>query len=118
MLASATLALPVDTACDTVAVGLLEGKGIPHDIDGAMQALADAGEARPRFRHLAVTHARGKRLIVVGLGSRDALTPERLRIAAASVHERARELGARRLCWEVPHKVGPEHAQAIVEGTA
>jgi leucyl aminopeptidase len=118
MLASATLALPVETDCDTVAVGLFEGKGIPHDIDGAMQALADSGEARPSFRHLAVTHAQGKRLIVVGLGSRDDLTPERLRIAAASVHERARELGTRKLCWELPHKVGAEHAQALVEGTA
>ena len=117
MLATATLELPAQTACDTVAVGLLEGKGIPHDIDGAMQALVDAGEARPAFRHLAVTHAQGKRLIVVGLGSRDALTPERLRIAAASVHERARELGARRLCWELPHKLGAEHAAALVEGT-
>jgi leucyl aminopeptidase len=118
MLATATLALPVDTECDTVAVGLLEGKGIPHDIDGAMQALADSGEARSSFRHLAVTHAQGKRLIVVGLGKRDDLTPERLRAAAAAVHERARDLGARRLCWELPHKVGTEHAQALVEGTA
>src|ERR671921_446669 len=73
MLATATLALPVDTECDTVAVGL---------------------------------------------GKRDDLTPERLRAAAAAVHERARDLGARRLCWELPHKVGTEHAQAIVEGTA
>ena len=118
MLATATLALPADTACDTVAVGLFEGKGIPHDIDGAMQALVDSGEARPSYRHLAVTHAAGKRLIVVGLGSRDALTPERLRIAAASVQERARDLGARRLCWELPHKVGAEHAAALVEGTS
>jgi leucyl aminopeptidase len=118
MLATATLALPADTECDTVAVGLLEGKGIPHDLDGAMQALADTGEARAAFRHLAVTHAQGKRLIVVGLGARDELTPERLRVAAASVHERARELGTRTLCWELPHKVGAEHAQALVEGTA
>jgi leucyl aminopeptidase len=118
MLATATLALPADTQCDTVAVGLFEGKGIPHDIDGAMQALVDSGEARPSYRHLAVTHAAGKRLIVVGLGNRDALTPERLRVAAASVQERARDLGARRLCWELPHKVGAGHAAALVEGTS
>jgi leucyl aminopeptidase len=118
MLASATLALPAETDCDTVAVGLFEGKSIPHDIDGAMQALADSGEARPSFRHLAVTHAAGKRLVVVGLGDRDALTPERLRVAAAAVQDRARDLGARRLCWELPHKVGAEHAAALVEGTA
>src|SRR5918998_1168864 len=87
MLATATLALPAETDCDTVAVGLFEGKGIPHDIDGAMQALVDSGEARAAFRHLAVAHARGKRLIVVGLGSRDALDPERLRVAAATLQE-------------------------------
>jgi leucyl aminopeptidase len=117
MLATATVALPAETECDTIAVGLLDAKGIPHDIDDAMQALVDSGEARPAFRHLALTHAQGKRLIVVGLGSRDALTPERLRIAAASVHERARDLGTRNLCWELPHKVGAEHAKALVEGT-
>ena len=52
MLATATLALPADTECDTVAVGLFEGKGIPHDIDGAMQALFDSGEARPSYRQV------------------------------------------------------------------
>ena len=118
MLATATLALPAETECDTVAVGLFEGKGIPHDIDGAMQALVDSGEARPAFRHLAVTHAQGKRLIVVGLGLARRADARELRIAAASVHERARDLGARRLCWELPHKVGAEHAKALVEGTS
>src|ERR671910_40428 len=49
MLASATLALPVETACDTVAVGLFEGKGIPHDVDGAMQALVE-GTALSAYR--------------------------------------------------------------------
>jgi len=39
-------------------------------------------------------------------------------VAAAAVQERARDLGARRLCWELPHKVGAEHAAALVHGTA
>ena len=118
MLASATTALPVDTDCDTAAVGLLEDEGIPHDVDGALQALVDAGEAKPSFRHLAVTHAAGKRFVLVGLGARAALDPERLRVAASAVHDRIRELGTRKLCWELPHKVGADHAQALVEGTA
>jgi leucyl aminopeptidase len=117
MRASATTALPLDTDCDTVAVGLFEGKGIPHDADGAMQALVDAGEARPAFRHLAVTHAAGKRWVVVGLGARDAFDPERARVAAAAVHGRARELGARRLCWELPHRVPDTVAGALAQGT-
>ncbi|MEA2195405.1 MAG: leucyl aminopeptidase, partial [Solirubrobacteraceae bacterium] len=62
-------------------------------------------------------HAGSKRWILVGLGTRDELDGERVRLAAASALGRARELGARRLCWEVPHKVGSEIAAAIVEGT-
>src|SRR5258708_27530290 len=82
-----------------------------------LNGLVAAGEAKATHRHLAVCHAGGKRWILVGLGSRAKLDAERVRVAAASALGRARELGARRLCWEVPHKVGPEIAAAIVEGT-
>ena len=55
---SATVSAPVDTDADTIAIGVFDGKGVAHDVDdGALQALLDAGEARTRFRHLAVTHA-------------------------------------------------------------
>jgi len=77
----------------------------------------EAGEARPSPRHLALTHAAGRRWIVVGLGARDAFSPERARLAAAAVQGRARETGARRLCWELPHRVGDEVAAALVEAT-
>ncbi len=117
MVTSSTTALPADTDADTVVLGILEGEGIAHDVDGALQGLVDAGEAKPKHRHLAVGHAGGKRWVLVGLGARGDLDGERVRIAAASALGRARELGARRLCWEVPHKVGPEIAAAIVEGT-
>jgi leucyl aminopeptidase len=40
-----------------------------------------------------------------------------VRIAAACALCRAREVGTRRLCWELPHDVGPQIAAAIVEGT-
>jgi leucyl aminopeptidase len=112
-----TTALPADTDADTVVLGILEGEGIAHDVDGVLQGLVDAGEAKASHRHLAVAHAGGKRWVLVGLGKRAELDGERVRIAAASALGRARELGARRLCWEVPHKVGPEIAAAIVEGT-
>jgi leucyl aminopeptidase len=112
-----TTALPADTDADTVVLGILESEGIAHDVDGVLQGLVDAGEAKSKHRHLALAHAGGKRWILVGLGARDELDGERVRIAAASALGRARELGARRLCWEVPHKVGPEIAAAIVEGT-
>ncbi|MGB2711570.1 MAG: leucyl aminopeptidase, partial [Conexibacter sp.] len=49
---------------------------------------------------------------------REAFDAERARVAAATVHGRARELGASTLCWELPHGVGDEVAAGLVEGTA
>ena len=115
---AATTALPADSDADTVVVGVVEGEAIAHDTgDGALQALVDAGEARARPKHVAVTHAGGRRWVLVGLVPRDALDAEGARVAAAVAHGRARELGARTLCWEVPHRVGDEIAAALVEGT-
>src|SRR6188472_2393079 len=112
-----TTELPSDTPADTIIVGVFEDEGIAHDADGALQALVDSGEARRALRRLAVTHAAGKRWILVGLGRRDEFDPERARVAAAVAANRARELAARTLCWEVPHHVTDAHAAALVEGT-
>jgi leucyl aminopeptidase len=96
---------------------VLEDEKIHHDVDGALNGLVEAGEAKAKHCHLAVTHAGAKRWILIGLGERAELDGERTRTAAAAALGRARELGARRLCWEMPHKVGNEIAAAIVEGT-
>src|SRR4051812_33557547 len=120
MRVTATTELAAATAADTIVIGLLEGEGVPHDVgDGALQALVDAGEARAKPRHLAVAHVAGKRYILVGLGAREKLDDEGLRVAAAVAHGRAKELGARSVCWELPHKLAPEAhpARAVVEGT-
>jgi leucyl aminopeptidase len=119
MRVTATTEAAASTAADTVVIGLLEGEGVPHDVDdGALQALLDAGEAKAAPKHLAVTRAAGKRFLLVGLGGRDRLDDEALREAAAVAHGRARELGARVLCWELPHKLREHHpARAVVEGT-
>ena len=117
VIVEATTELPQDADADTVVIGVLDGEKIHHDVDGVLTGLVSAGEAKAKHRHLAVTHAGAKRWILVGLGKRDELDGERVRLAAASAVNRARELGARRLCWEAPHKVGPEIAAAIVEGT-
>src|SRR4051812_9240879 len=115
----ATTDSPPDTGADTVVVGLFNGKGVPHDLeDGALGALLESGEARPEFRKLTHTHAAGRRWILIGLGDRDAFDAERARIAAAVALGRARELGARTLCWELPHKVPDAVAGALVEGTS
>ncbi|MEZ0292064.1 MAG: M17 family metallopeptidase, partial [Solirubrobacteraceae bacterium] len=76
-----------------------------------------AGEARSKLRSLAVAHAAGKRWILVGGGSRDPFDGERARLVGAAALGRARELGARSLCWELPHKVPDAVAGALVEGT-
>src|SRR5678816_2812005 len=98
-----TTDLPADTPADTIAVGVFEDEGTAHDVDGALQSLVDSGEARRAPRKLAVTHAGGKRWILVGLGRREEFDPERARVAAAVAAGRAREMAARTLCWEVPH---------------
>ncbi len=117
MIVESTTVLPADADADTVVIGVLADEQIHHDVDGVLNGLVAAGEARSKHRHLAVGHAGGKRWILVGLGARDELDGERVRVAAAAALGRARELGAHRLCWEVPHKVGSEIAAAIVEGT-
>jgi leucyl aminopeptidase len=114
----ATTGAPLDSGADTIVVGLFEGKGIPHDLpDGSLQALVDSGEAKPGYKKLAVAHGEGKRWILIGLGKRDEFDLERARVAAAVAHGRARELGTRALCWELPHKVEDDTAAALVEGT-
>ncbi len=118
MRASATTDAPKATSADTIAIGVFEDEGIAHDLDGApLTALLDSGEARATFKHLALHHGEGKRWLVAGLGRRDAFDAERARIAAAVVHGRARELGARELCWELPHHVSDDIAAGLVEGT-
>src|SRR3954469_5801365 len=119
MRVTATTEAAASTAADTIVVGLIEGEGVPHDVEGgALQALLDAGEAKASPRHLAVAHVAGRRWILVGLGSRARLDGEALRVAAATAHGRARDLGARVLCWELPHKARELHpARAVVEGT-
>jgi leucyl aminopeptidase len=114
----ATTSGPLATDADTIVVGVFEGEDVAHDVgDGALAALLDSGEARRDFKQLAVTHAEGRRFVLVGLGSRPDFDSERARVAAAAAHGRARELGARALCWEVPHHVGEEVVAGLVQGT-
>lgn len=118
---SSTTTAPPDTGADTIIVGLLEGEAPAFDLDGALGALVDGGEAKPAFKRLALAHAgtaAGTRLLAVGLGARGALTPERARVAAAIAFGRAREIGASRLCWVRPDGTGEDVAAALVEGTA
>src|SRR5436190_4302126 len=118
MQVSFTRSAPVDTHADTVAIGVFDGKGVAHDTPGGeLQALLDSGEAKTKFKHLAVTHAEGKRWIVAGLGDGERFDGERARVIAALAGERARELGAEELCWELPHHSDDHVAGGFVQGT-
>src|SRR5919197_470042 len=114
MRVSSTPQAPPETRADTIAVGVFEGEAIAHDVDGVLQGLVDAGEARAGLRKVAVAHAGGRRYVLAGLGKRDEFDDERARVAAATVAGRAKELGTRVLCWELPHHVD---APGFVEGT-
>jgi leucyl aminopeptidase len=105
---------PPETGADTIAVGVFEGEKIAHDVDGVLQGMVDSGEARAKPRKVAVAHAGGRRYLLVGLGKRDEFDAERARVGAATAVRRARELGTRVLCWELPHHVD---APGFVEGT-
>src|SRR5688572_6120918 len=114
MLVRATTDPPPDTGADAIAVGVFDGEPIAHDIDGILQGLVDSGEARTALRKVAVAHAGGRRYVLAGLGKRDDFDDERARVAAAAVVARAKELGTKALCWEVPHHVEPP---GFVQGT-
>jgi leucyl aminopeptidase len=105
------------SAADTVAVGIFDGESAPADTPVQLGELLASGEARRSFKSLAHTHADGKRWLLVGLGARDAFTPERARVAASCALARTRELSTRTLCWLAPAEGGPAVAGALVEGT-
>jgi leucyl aminopeptidase len=102
---------------DTIAVGVFENGELPSDIPAQLSELLSCGEARRSFKALALTHAEGKRWLLVGLGARKDFSAERARVAAAVVGERAREISARALCWQATADSEPAVAAALVEGT-
>jgi leucyl aminopeptidase len=111
---AATTEGPFVTDADTVAVGTFDGEAAA---DVSLQALLDAGEAKPKLEHVAVTHRDGRRVVLAGLGPREQFDGERARIVAAVVGRRARELGTRHLCWELPPAVRDGVAAGLVQGT-
>ena len=98
-----TTADPTESDVDTIAIGVFAGEEVsPELAGGAVRRLLDSGEARASFKRVAHTHAGGDRWIVVGLGEREEFDRERARVAAALALNRARELGAKALCWAIP----------------
>jgi leucyl aminopeptidase len=107
---------PESSDADTVAIGVFEGDETPAGAPAQVEELLTSGEARRSFKSLALTHADGKRWLIVGLGKRAELTPERARVAAALARERAKEISTKVLCWQTPSGDGDVVA-ALVQGT-
>ena len=108
----------LSTDADTVVYAVFDDE--PLEADEArepLEALLDSGEAKGRYKHLALTHVDGRRVMLIGVGDREDLDGERARVAAALAHRRARELGAQTLCWALPPGTGDEIAEGLVQGT-
>jgi leucyl aminopeptidase len=123
---SAVTQSPQATDADTVALGIFDKQDAPPDAPAQVAELLASGEARSSFKSLALTHADGKRWLLVGLGARADLSAERARVAASVAGARAKEISTRALCWAVPGDGGTRAAAeptpaaiaaALVEGT-
>ncbi len=112
---SARRGAPAETAADTRVVGLFEGE---TPAEQPLRELVELGEAKPGLGKLALDReqapgGRRRRVLAVGLGKRSELDGESVRVAAAAVAGRAKELGTGSLSWAAPE--GFEGA--VVEGT-
>ena len=95
---------------DLLAVGLCEGEELP----GELASARGAADAAAGFKKLTAVHPeRPARVVVAGLGKREELDAERLRIAAALVAKEAAKLKASSLAWALPTG---EDREALAEG--
>jgi len=109
---------PVEVAgsgADLLAVGLFEGAELPAGIATA----AGADEARPGFKKVSLLRPDGfPPVVVVGLGERGQIDPEKLRVAAALAAKEAARLQATSLAWALPEGGDASAAaEALVTGT-
>lgn len=113
-----TTSAPLQTRADTIAVGIFDAEEIAHDLPGEpLAALLRSGEGSRAHGRIAVVHAEGRRVMLLGLGARAQFDAERARSAAGTAAARARELRAQSLCWEVPHQLEDAAVAGLVEGT-
>ena len=103
------------SGADLVAVGLCEGEELP----GELASAPGAADAKGGFKKLSTIHPeQPARVVVAGLGKREDLDAERLRVAAALVAKEAGRLEATSLAWVLPE--GGEDgalAEGLVTGT-
>ncbi len=104
-----------EVEADLLAVGLCEGEELPLELASAPGA-ADAKGAFKTLRTI-FPEAPG-RVLVAGLGKREELDTERLRVAAALVAKEAAKLKAGSLAWALPEGDDPAAlTEGVVTGT-
>jgi leucyl aminopeptidase len=104
-----------ESGSELVAVGLFEDDRLPD----AVAAASGADAARPGFEKLSLLRPDGlPPVLVVGLGKRDEIDAEKLRVAAAHAAKEAARLEATSLAWALPESDDAEAAvAALVTGT-
>ncbi|MGH2965339.1 MAG: leucyl aminopeptidase [Solirubrobacterales bacterium] len=107
-----------EIGADLEALGLFEGEELPN----ALRSVAGVGDVRAAFRKLTLLRPGGdRRVLVVGLGKREELGPERLRVAAALSVAEAGRYDASTLAWDLPDgqrkNASASLASALAEGT-
>ncbi|HVS98964.1 MAG TPA: leucyl aminopeptidase [Solirubrobacterales bacterium] len=103
-----------DAEAALVAVGLFAGASLPEEVAGP-----GAADAKGSFEAMTRLYpGEPERLLVVGLGEREELDAERLRVLAARVAGEAARLEATSLAWALPATEDDATAvEAIVAGT-
>ena len=108
---------PGRVEADLEAIGLFEEEELPTPY----RAVAGAQDVRAAFRKLTLLRPDDeRRVLVVGLGKRAELEPERLRVAAALSAAEAGRYDARTLVWtlpEAPQAAAAELAAGLTDGT-
>jgi leucyl aminopeptidase len=103
------------SGADVLGVGLFEGAELPAEI----AATAGADDAQAGFKKLSLLRPDGfPPVVVVGLGARDEIDAEKLRVAAALATKEAKRLEAASLAWALPDGAdAAASAEALVTGT-
>ncbi|MGI9019146.1 MAG: leucyl aminopeptidase [Solirubrobacterales bacterium] len=103
---------------DLDVVGLPDGEELPAEL----ASLAGASDVKTAFKKTTLLRpSASERVLIVGLGDREKLNPERLRVAAAVALRGAQSVEAASIAWILPEASArvalAAAAGAIVEGT-
>ena len=116
-------AAPEEVSADLLAVGIHSGESPPEGLSGAAQPAVSNEDFTGKRGQTSLLYAgddlKARRLLLVGLGDRSSFTSEKLRLTAATVARRARNLKARSVAFVLPTPEGSDTrgaARAASEG--